>query len=403
MSASRLALRRVRAVKLSALQPSAAFRCHPRLGVALQRSFQSSAGRTEEAQVSKQFTVDTSSTGNPERKPNDGKLQTGLGLGQVPLSDIKGDVTPLSRYNQLVEAGALRDDEHQRGIVAKLEKLHQQLRNYHPPPVPDHIKPPASASESWTAALFGSKQNEDQRHIIIDPSQVPRGMYLFGDVGCGKTMLMDMFYNTLPEHLHSQRRRVHFHAFMTDVFQRVHAIKHGISTVRGDEEPRSSSKRTSSTTHAQARDRIRKQREYDPMQGKTSELLVGVEALPTENIFTWFKNPWNKHRGGSNITEEDAIVEAAREMAEEARILCFDEFQVTDIVTAMILRQLIERLLDYGTVCVVTSNRTPDDLYKNGIQRDSFIPCIDLIKERFDVVDLDSKTGESTSVSRFCN
>jgi len=82
----------------------------------------------------------------------------------------------------------------------------------------------------------------------------------------------------------------------------------------------------------------------------------------------------------------------ARELAKEVEVLCFDEFQVTDIVDAMILRRLLEQLLDCGVVMVMTSNRHPDDLYKNGIQRESFIPAIELIKHRFVVTDLNSGT-----------
>lgn len=169
-------------------------------------------------------------------------------------------------------------------------------------------------------------------------------------------MLMDLFYDTLPPHLHAHRRRVHFHAFMLDVFRRVHAIKHGNDT-------------------------------SSPLAGRSDERAVGVERLTGGGLFS-------RATSSSGMNEEDAIYEAAREMASEGRILCFDEFQVTDIVTAMILRQLLERMMSYGVVCVMTSNRHPDDLYKNGIQRTSFEPCIELIKKRFDVVDLDSGTGK---------
>lgn len=177
-------------------------------------------------------------------------------------------------------------------------------------------------------------------------------------------MLMDLFYDTLPPHLHAHRRRVHFHAFMLDVFRRVHAIKHASEAAAG------------------------------PLAGRSDERAVGVERLTSGGLFA------RASSSSSAMDEEDAIYEAAREMASEGRILCFDEFQVTDIVTAMILRQLLERMMAYGVVCVMTSNRHPDDLYKNGIQRTSFEPCIELIKRRFDVVDLDSGTGERTCVGR---
>jgi len=82
----------------------------------------------------------------------------------------------------------------------------------------------------------------------------------------------------------------------------------------------------------------------------------------------------------------------ARDLAREASVLCFDEFQVTDIADAMILRRLLESLVNYGVVCVMTSNRHPDDLYKNGIQRSSFVPAVELLKTRFEITDLDSGT-----------
>ncbi|KAH0839807.1 AFG1-like ATPase-domain-containing protein [Lanmaoa asiatica] len=88
----------------------------------------------------------------------------------------------------------------------------------------------------------------------------------------------------------------------------------------------------------------------------------------------------------------DPIAPVARDLAREAYVLCFDEFQVTDIADAMILRRLLEGLLKHGVVCVITSNRHPDELYKNGIQRSSFIPAIDLLKTHFQVTDLDSGT-----------
>jgi len=92
------------------------------------------------------------------------------------------------------------------------------------------------------------------------------------------------------------------------------------------------------------------------------------------------------YRGG------DPIIPVARDLARNASVLCFDEFQVTDIADAMILRRLLENLVNYGVVCVMTSNRHPDDLYKNGIQRSSFVPAIELLKTRFEVTDLDSGT-----------
>ena len=88
----------------------------------------------------------------------------------------------------------------------------------------------------------------------------------------------------------------------------------------------------------------------------------------------------------------DAVPFVAAEIADSANVLCFDEFQCTDVADAMILRRLLESLMSHGVVLVTTSNRHPDELYKNGIQRDSFIPAINLLKSRLHVINLDSPT-----------
>ncbi|KAJ7167500.1 AFG1-like ATPase-domain-containing protein [Mycena filopes] len=215
---------------------------------------------------------------------------------------------PLPQYRKLVRGGTLRGDDHQTRIIQKLQDLHNTLVNYDPPRIP----PPAAPS--LFSRLLGKPAEP-----FGPPPDVPKGLYLYGDVGTGKTMLMDLFYSTLPRRIR-RKRRVHFHAFMIDVHKRIHAVK-------------------ASAGH------------------------VGDPILPV-----------------------------ARDLANEASVLCFDEFQVTDIADAMILRRLLESLLNFGVVCVMTSNRHPDDLYKNGIQRSSFIPTIELLKTQFEVTDLDSGT-----------
>ncbi|KAF7775725.1 hypothetical protein Agabi119p4_4118 [Agaricus bisporus var. burnettii] len=183
---------------------------------------------------------------------------------QPPDKDV---ATPLSRYRELIESGALR---------------------------------------GWPRTTH--------RQCFTHPN------LLDCSLACSATMLMDLFYHTLPPNI-SRKRRVHFHAFMVDVHKRVHAAK----------------------------------------------IALGLNS-------------------------GDPILPVARDLADEAVVLCFDEFQVTDIADAMILRRLLESLLSYGVVCVMTSNRQPDDLYKNGIQRSSFIPTIELLKSRFEVTDLNSGT-----------
>ncbi|KAI9434449.1 AFG1-like ATPase [Lactarius indigo] len=209
----------------------------------------------------------------------------------------------MQEYQKLVQVGALRSDDHQTRIIQKLQSLHDALAVYD--------SPPPSGGSSLFSLLFSSPAPS------ADSAARPHGLYLYGDVGTGKTMLMDLFYNTLPARI-THKRRVHFHAFMLDVHKRMHAAK----------------------------------------------------------------------AAGAG----DPLVPVARDLANEAHVLCLDEFQVTDIADAMILRRLLDALLEHGVVCVLTSNRHPDELYKNGIQRASFLPAIDLLKSQFDVTDLDSGT-----------
>lgn len=216
-------------------------------------------------------------------------------------------------------------------MLSNLNFLHSELLAYTPPVIPPTLHGSTSGGSSGTigklfGGLFGgSSSNEGSLESFKGPSTLPigcqpNGIYLYGDVGSGKTMLMDMFYTTVPPHL--TKKRIHFHAFMQDVHKRSFRLHQEFG------------------------------RDYD--------------TAPT----------------------------IAREIAREANVLCFDEFQVTDVADAMILRRLVENLLspDLGTVIFMTSNRAPDELYKDGVQRKSFIPTIELIKLKSHVMFLDSPT-----------
>ena len=219
-------------------------------------------------------------------------------MTQSPASDARFPVS--ARYDALVESGAIERDPAQTDLVARLDGLIRDLAATPPPEKPGVL-----------GRLFGRKP---------EPMAGPRGLYVWGLVGRGKTMLMDMFHEAAP----APKRRVHFHAFMGDVHERIHrhrqAVKQG--TAKGD----------------------------DPIQ---------------------------------------PVAEA---LAAEARLLCFDEFTVTDIADAMILGRLFTALFARGVVMVATSNVEPDRLYEGGLNRALFLPFIDQLKERVAVVRLDSRT-----------
>ncbi|KAI0459470.1 AFG1-like ATPase [Xylaria acuta] len=234
----------------------------------------------------------------------------------VKSAESPDDVGPIQEYDRRVAAGRLREDEHQRGIIQSLQHLHDELLHHRSRPVAH----PTLESLKPTKSLFGLFGSKKKTSVIQDiPHDLPRGLYLYGDVGSGKTMLMDLFYDTLPSAVKS-KTRIHFHNFMQDVHKRLHRMK-------------------------------------------------------------------MEH--GNDI---DAVPFVAADIAEQANVLCFDEFQCTDVADAMILRRLLESLMSHGVVLVTTSNRHPDELYKNGIQRESFIPAINLLKARLHVINLNSPT-----------
>ena len=212
---------------------------------------------------------------------------------------IQTRATVMQRYTHLAETGGLQRDAAQEAVATALDRLIDELS----------AKRLASKSSAlgW---LFARKRQ------ILAPV---RGLYIHGDVGRGKTMLMDMFFELVPVR---RKRRIHFNDFMADV-----------------------------------QDRIQKHR------------------LARKNGAT---------------RQDDPIPPVAEALAEEAWVLCFDEFTVTDIADAMILSRLFSALFAQGVVLVATSNVAPDDLYRDGLNRGLFTPFIGLLKRHADILDLDS-------------
>jgi cell division protein ZapE len=208
-------------------------------------------------------------------------------------------------------AGQVRADPVQEKIVLRLQAVHEQLGAEARAPVKKGF---------WARLGIGAADR---------PQAGPHGLYIWGPVGRGKSMLMDLFFADAPV---AKKRRVHFHEFMLEVQARLH---------------------------------------------KRREELAAKGAPP----------------------EADTIVPIAREIAQETRLLCFDEFQVTNIADAMILGRLFETLFDAGLTVVATSNRAPDDLYRNGLQRDRFLPFIELLKQRLEILELGG--GHDYRMDRF--
>jgi protein AFG1 len=238
-------------------------------------------------------------------------------------------------YEFKVKAGELRQDEAQVALVAKFDALYESLASL--PPVPTLAQDPIddSSTSSSPPSLLQSRPLASLQSFLRKKCHLwlfgppPRGLYIHGSVGVGKSVLMDLFYASLPvqgddsccnhdNHKHAKitKRRVHFHEFMLEVHHRIFVYK-------------------------------------------------------------------QKHPRG------DAIPIIAQQLAQESQVLCFDEFQVTDIADAMILKRLFLFLLDFNVVVVATSNRSPDALYEGGINRSLFLPFIDLLKHTSDIVSME--------------
>ena len=192
-------------------------------------------------------------------------------------------------YTRLAGEGRLEPDPAQEAVLPRLERLRERLEAA---PAPGGLK-----------GLFAKK------------AEAPKGVYLWGGVGRGKSMVMDLFFASVAI---EEKRRVHFHAFM-------------------------------------------------------QEVQAGLEAA---------------RKTGAR----DALAPVAEDLAKGLRLLCFDEMQITDIADAMIVGRLFQKLFEAGVAVVSTSNRPPRDLYKDGLNRDLFLPFIELLEEKLDIWHLAAET-----------
>jgi len=204
-----------------------------------------------------------------------------------------------THYEQLVSSGAIERDAAQAAAAEAFADLEKRLSTYKP-----------VRKQGLLGRLFADKSEPP-----------PRGLYIHGEVGRGKTMLMDLFFQQSPV---AHKRRAHFHEFMAEVHERIYGFRQNIA--RGE------------------------------------------------------------------LADGDVIALTAQSIFDEAWLLCFDEFHVTDIADAMILGRLFSKLFELGTVVVATSNVAPEDLYKGGLNRALFLPFIAQISDHMDVLRLDART-----------
>lgn len=228
---------------------------------------------------------------------------------------------PLAHYRARLKSGDIRRDPAQALAAEKLESLHHALVGYEP----------ATGPVGWKERFGLSRSREEP----------PQGLYIYGGVGRGKSMIMDIFFRSAPV---ARKRRVHFHAFM----QEVHA----------------------------ALNKVRRTEAEKTLSGRPR---------------------------GKDRSRDDLVQGVARGLAEDALLLCFDEIQVLDIADAMILGRLFQGFFEAGVVIVGTSNRPPRDLYKDGLQRELFLPFIELLTKKLDVLELDSGVDYRLETMRSMN
>jgi len=220
----------------------------------------------------------------------------------------------------LVNSNELQYDENQYRIIKSMVRVQESIETYRKQQssASDAVVSSGGGVSSFFSSFFsGSSSSAPEDKQKPD---LPLGIYVWGEVGSGKTMMMDLLYETTPVPL---KRRVHFHKFMLEVHKLIHSFKQDLM------------------------------KEY------------GRERLK------------------QNLSEDkDPILHAARIISKSATLLCFDEFQVTDIADAIIMTKLFNELWKNGLVLVATSNRPPRDLYLGGLNRDLFIPFIDQVQQR---------------------
>tara|TARA_B110000881_G_scaffold107252_1_gene94065 strand:+ start:450 stop:1763 length:1314 start_codon:yes stop_codon:yes gene_type:complete len=232
-------------------------------------------------------------------------------------------------YQTLVNTHQLDSDSAQIAAVNALDQLqsslHHQQKKRHD--LTDNQRP----IFRFIRSVFSRLRTTNQQPFI-------QGIYFYGQVGRGKTMLMDLFYQQLTI---EKKQRIHFHHFMESVHQQLNALS--------------------------------------------------MQYIQPDRPIRNFTNKTNKSKATQNRATENPLIYVARDWATKVQVLCFDEFFVNDIGDAILLAGLFDEMFKQGIVLVATSNCKPEQLYKNGLQRERFLPTIDLIKRYCQVISVNGE------------
>ncbi|RUS14871.1 AFG1-like ATPase-domain-containing protein [Endogone sp. FLAS-F59071] len=254
----------------------------------------------------------------------------------------------ITEYQRLVATEKIRYDEQQMRAVIQLRNLYHKLLDYEPPQdflelvkrlnltlKEESVQDPAIKKRPSLLPDFPAWFQSNQRHlalvkILSNEDEVKQLTTPRGLMLCGtgKTMLMQLFFNAMPTR---KKRRYHYHTFMLSIYAQIHRYQ------------------------------------------------LEQQQRPDDDI-------------PANLVNEYVLLKIAREIMQESWLICFDEFQMTDIATAVIMKQLFLYFFKMGGVIVATSNRIPQDLYKNGFQRQTYSTFLDILQERCTVYDMRSET-----------